>query len=310
MKHLHLLFIAVVAGVVGTSGCAGCDPPPPVVTDAGVDECVPGTVDCACGDDDDCGIDLVCSDDVCVACAFGTVGCPCLAGACGNDVCDADTSLCRPASACEQAGCAQHRLCEQEPGTDAVCLDACEDGYEFDVDSCLPAASCDPLAPGYCGDDRACTAGGDGDVCGDCNDGFVDVDGACVDRSCAGLDCEGRLHRSCTDGEDGGVCGDCLETHEDVDGVCVALVTCASLNCQAPLECVFDTGAGEPSCQQPSACPPQQVQNSSGTCVACTACFANGAAKDGVVDVGNGGIAFGSSCICELQDNFFQGVDG
>lgn len=332
MKHFIQILLVGLLGAVAIAGpgCS-CDPPPDGDgdgdgddDDAGPDPCVPGTVDCACDDGGGgaCGDDLVCEDDVCVACVFGTVGCPCDAGACGDDVCDADTGVCRAPSECEQAGCAQRQLCTQEPGADAVCLPACEAGFEFDPadgGSCLALPSCDAVDPGYCGDDRACAEGGvgggqAGDVCGDCDTGFIDVDGACVDNSCAGLDCEGRLNRFCTEGANGPACVDCQEGFVDdvaaPGGVCTALVTCESLNCQAPLECVFDSGNAVPQCREPSLCPDQQVQNSSGTCVACTACFQNGVAKDGVVGVGNGGIAFGSSCICALEDNAFQGVDG
>jgi len=313
VKHLISLAFAVGVVVVSAAGCSGCEPTPAdgAPDDAGVVDCVAGTVDCECAANDVCGDDLVCTADVCVACVFGTIGCPCAADGCGVDVCDVDTDRCREASACEKAGCAQHRLCEQEPGADAVCLDACEPGYEFDVDACLPVPSCTVGDPGFCGANRACVEGGvDGDVCGACDGGFVDAGGECVDNSCAGLRCEAREHRSCVDGEAGPACADCLEGYVEEAGVCVALVTCESLNCQAPLQCVFETGSDEPVCQQPAVCPLQQVQNSSGTCVACTACFQNGAPKEGVVGVGNGSLAFGSSCICELQDNFFQGVDG
>ena len=308
----HLISLAFMVGVVvGNAGCSGCEPAPPnVPPDAGVDECVVGTVDCACGEGDVCGTDLLCTNDVCVACVFGTVGCPCAPDGCGVDVCDADTERCREASACEKAGCAQHRLCEQVPGADAVCLDACEPGYELDVDSCLPVPSCAVGDPGFCGDNRACVEGVDADVCGACDAGFIDADGECVDNSCEGLRCEIREHRSCVEGDVGPACSDCLDGYVEEDGACVALVTCETLNCQAPLECVFEAGSDEPVCQQPAVCPSQQVQNSSGTCVACTACFQNGEPKDGVVGVGNGSTAFGSSCICELEDNFFQGVDG
>ncbi len=311
----RVVVVAMLATLALAGSACSCDPPPAEGEGEGeAVVCVAGQVDCDCrAAAPRCDTDLACTDGSCTACAFGTLDCPCDSGACGDDVCDDNTDLCRVPSDCEAAGCAQRQLCEQNAGEDAVCLSACEAGFTFNAATslCDPLPSCTSTDPGYCGDERACSEGGaTGDTCGLCNAGFVDVAGACLLNTCAGIDCEGREHRLCSESAAGALCGDCLEGFIDDNGTCVDIVTCEDLNCQAPQECVFVSGSETPECRVPSLCPDNQVQNSAGTCVGCSACFNGGAAVEGTTGVGNGGVAFGSTCICALQDNFFQGVDG
>lgn len=287
-------------------------------TDGGTDQptCVAGTEGCPC-DENACGEDLICSNGECVACVFGTDGCPCEEGTCqGGDVCDQTDGTCRQPTACEQAGCAQYQLCEQNPGEDALCLKECQDGYRFvqDTSSCVAIPSCDENDPGFvdCGP-RECTAAEAGVTCGDCLDGFVEVDGECVAEGCELL-CPGR---ECEEdsGADGGppVCGDCLPGFilDAAADECVDLVTCAEANCGPNEFCIeAQLPARNAECRQEASCPTGQVDDGTGACVACVACYNGTTPLEGVAGIANAGYAWGGKCVCDVEPGYFQEIEG
>lgn len=276
--------------------------------------CVVGTEGCPC-DEGTCGEDLLCSDGECVACAFGTPGCPCEEGTCtGGDVCDQTDGTCRQPTACEEAGCAQYQLCEQNTGEDALCLKECEAGYRFvqETSTCVAIPSCDDGDPGFvdCGP-RECEAGDAGVTCGACRDGFAEVDGECLDDGCASV-CPGR---ECTEGGDAGpaVCGDCLPGFilDSNTDECVDLVTCAEANCATGEFCIeAQLPSQNAECRAEANCPTGQVDDGSGACVACVACYAGTTPLEGVAGIANGGYAWGGKCVCDVEPGYFQKIEG
>ena len=321
------------AGVVLGLSFGGCDCGAPAVgADAGPagegegegegeGDCPAGTADCPCRAGQGCDADLVCQGDTCVACTFGTLGCPCADGACDlGDVCDSASVTCRAATSCEAAGCAQHQLCDVPPGQDATCLADCDDGYTFDTatNACEATPSCDPTAPGFltCPEGVACddTAGA---VCNGCLPGYVDFDGTCL----ADTDCAAYCgpNRACTLPDASGnpaVCGDCTagSVLDDATGRCIDVITCAELTCGPNEQCTVTAAGQDATCVPVGNCPTGEVDPGNGNCVACVDCFedlggGNLVPNEGVTGVGNGGHAFGSRCVCQLEQGYFQSID-
>ena len=316
MRRGWLPAFAVALGLMG-AGCPAAegDPPP---TDAGsVEECPTGTVDCACNLDGTCATDLACEGAVCVDCIWGSTDCPCLAsGGCGPDsVCDDAERTCRAPTLCENAGCAQHQLCSAAAGGDAVCSAACEPGYDFDAStvSCTATPTCTAGAPGTltCGPGLQCVEDAQGARCEACQAGFVGFDGVCVpDTSCAaycgpGRDCvlpTADFPAECRNCDAGFVL-------DDVADRCVDRITCSERSCGATEVCLEATAEADATCVDNGACPLGQVETSGGACVACVDCYDGDLPLPGVIGVGNGGIAAGSRCVCELEPGFFQSSD-
>jgi hypothetical protein len=283
--------------------------------------CVLGTEECLCREQEiPCDFDLACSaGGICEACPWGSEGCPCAAGLCSDaqNVCDQNTFFCRQPSGCEEAGCAQRQLCDRPPGSDALCLQQCENGYDWNAatSACEAAPSCDPAAPGFvdCGPHRACIAQ-DGIQCGECLAGFIEsADGACVAYDCPFLDCEGTASRVCIETASGPQCGVCLPGHlySPLTDACVDKITCSELTCAEGEVCVEAVVDGSDAfCQAPRPCTSTEVASSSGQCAPCIHCFEpGGAPREGVVGVGNNGFAHGPICVCEVEEGYFQSID-
>jgi hypothetical protein len=309
-------------------GCSACDPVTPDGEGEGEGEagegegegegeaCTPGEVGCACNAGA-CDVDADCIDDVCVACPAGTSECACDNDTCLDDlVCDGTTARCRDATACDVLGCVEHQQCSTDG--DAVCLPACDDGYDFIDDLCVPGASCDADAPGalVCAVGVACVDDADGVRCEGCDVGFVDVNGSCLpEDDCSafcgvGQDCGFRTINGVRSAE----CLNCLPGFvSDGSGGCVDRVTCDELACAAPAVCVDATATIDAVCRTPASCGAAEVDDGSNNCIACVHCFDdNGAgpvARPGVVGIGNGGLASGNKCVCQLAEGFFQSVD-
>jgi hypothetical protein len=178
---------------------ADCD----ALEDAAGHICSDGTC-VACSDDEQCtadphyGEETLCREERCaIACPETEEGCPCgPQEECADGLeCDAE-SICRPASVCDGDDC--------EPTANCT-----EDGENSILQECASQTR-------YCLELRG-TA-----ICGDCLDGFVEMDGSCREAiTCAVLDCEGQL-RNCTEaaGNADATCLDCMEGHLEVDGVC------------------------------------------------------------------------------------------
>ena len=192
-------------------------------------EAMPGTQGCPC-EDGACAGDLVCMDDTCQACPPSMAGCPCVMSACdGVLVCDA--GACRAAVACADAGCAEFQTCTEAPGADAVCEEACEDGYAWTGDGCEAVASCNEAAPGSIAAEcaaanRTCVTGegAEGAECGACLEGFLDDGGTCrAALGCDDLSCAAD-NRVCVPGGVGSdaSCGGCVMGFLEEGGVCVA----------------------------------------------------------------------------------------
>lgn len=313
-------FTLIAFSAIGGAGCdCGTDP-----VDGGSpdpDPCTAGTDGCECDADGECGTDLACADDVCGECVWGTSGCPCAEGACtdGTDVCDQTDDVCRPTTACEEAGCEQFQLCD-DSGQDAVCLEECEPGYDWNGINCTATPSCTEGDPGFfdCGTDRECEVSGGAVVCGDCINGTVDVNGECLDNDCGAVCGEGR---TCSDNADGGapVCGDCDPSYvEDPNGDCIDRVTCADLAEDAPCDsdevCLEANATTDARCAAQANCDEGFVASPvSNACSQCVNCydFSSGSAVPfpGVTGVGNNGFSSQETCVCELEEGYFQSQD-
>ena len=258
--RLGLVAIAMLAvGAIGGTGCSCGEEP----VDGGPSpECTVGTLDCSCDSDDECRTDLACVADTCTACVWGTDSCPCNAGACtgAGQVCDQTADTCRDSTACEQAGCAQFQLCEQPEGQDAVCLEDCEPGYDWNGINCAAIPSCNENDPGYfdCGDNRECSIVAGAVECGACINGTVEVNGVCLENDCEAICGTGR---TCRDNTDGGppVCGDCDPSFiENAAGDCIDVVTCADLVATNPCDsdevCLEATENSAARCATESQC--------------------------------------------------------
>ncbi len=319
-----------VLWLLANAACTGCVDEVPDFDGGAIPDaagaCTAGEQGCACAAPPArCGADLACRGGRCEQCPFGSLGCPCAAGACDDDtaVCDVTEETCRERSDCEVAGCAQHQLCELPSVGDARCLESCEAGYEWVASAgrCDAIPSCDESAPGSLVDDcaaegRVCDDSDATPQCGGCLTTHIDVDGSCVTNDCAGFDCEGRFGRVCNEGATGPVCGGCADTHvyDATTDACVDQVTCAERTCEAPTtDCIEATAGTDSSCVEPANCPAAEVQAVTGDCVSCTDCFDFSdpdapTPRAGVLGVGNGGRAYGSFCVCELEDGWFQSL--
>jgi len=217
------------------------------------DDCVAGAVGCPC-DEGLCDDDLFCDDDsLCMVCDADGVGCPCtIEEGCANDlICDVESDeddaplVCRTEYTCDDDRCLDNQLCadEDEPdGDDAECLEACDDGWEWDAESATCIVYVGPnCTPGErrseyetcLSENRECVEEGETASCGDCLDFFVDDEGGgcravltCADlvETCALelRDCEDET--ATTDA----FCGECSAGAILEDGDCVIPAnTCA-----------------------------------------------------------------------------------
>ena len=207
-----------------------------------VDDCVVGAADCPCDTDGVCNDDLYCAEDMrCRTCDANGVGCACTeADGCSDElVCDTDDLTCRGELTCEDdadgaLGCGAQQLCDDgEDGEDAVCLEECEAGFEWDGVACvmIVTASCDPWRPTASSPTVTRRIGsawemGVGAMCGACQSGYVEEGMTCralVTCADIGATCSAE-NRECTDGDGtstDAACGDCVDPfEEDMLGAC------------------------------------------------------------------------------------------
>lgn len=238
----------------GEEGCAcgsGCGDG--LVCELGVcvvDTCTEGAVGCPCASDGSgCEASAFCDGTLCQACTADVAGCPCEGGACnGGLICEAER--CRSALRCADlraAGtCGEHERCDEPAGADAICLTGtCVDGYRWSALSarcvacvsvdCASEPTCVPDQPTSldCGAHRRCVQSGDVGECGDCETGYLDVGGDCVEvDTCGGVVCAPDEYCDATSGPTcvPRPCSD-PATVVGSDGLCS--VTC-SRNCAVP----------------------------------------------------------------------------
>lgn len=247
-----------------------------LICDAGLcieDPCPAGTVNCHCGNDDECDADLYCDDAddnnaICKPCSNDIEGCPCDENdSCQNDlVCDTAKGTCRNVLTCDDIECAPHQICQ--PGAteleDAICLEECDAGWRWnpsdllcDELTCLPDVSYS-ISAECANRNRTCVQNPEGGaVCGECLPDFVDEDGTLlVCREvivCDDLDCESHK-RFCTPATttSDASCGDCLDNFVDEDGTlstCRAVYTCDDLDCLVQhRECTPATSTSDAIC--------------------------------------------------------------
>jgi len=216
------------------------------------DDCVAGAVGCPC-DDGLCDADLFCDDDsLCMVCDADGIGCPCtIEGGCANDlICDVESDeddaplVCRAEYTCDDDRCGDYQLCaddEDPDGEDAECLEACDDGWDWDAETggCIVyvGPNCTPgerrseyetcLA-----ENRECIEGDGTAACGECLDFYLDDDGGSCRAvlTCDDLadTCAAEL-RDCTDATatTDAFCGDCTDgTVLDGEACVVPADTC------------------------------------------------------------------------------------
>lgn len=253
--------VGLECGDDGCGGtCGACDSPgfPFCNTTVGlcVATCVPDCLGRNCGGDGcggacgACGAGTGCEDHGrCVAttwtCDVQWYGaqdaCDCACGAADPDCADSDSYL---------SGCDSHEICDKAgacipeaplawscPAHAWAAFDACDCGCgvldpdcthpELPVSgcgfggTCSLAGECVACVP-KC-DDAACGADGCGGSCGDCPEGELCSQGACVD-ACDPEPFVCTIH-TCGDDGCGGSCGDCPDGSECVLGDCEVIVT-------------------------------------------------------------------------------------
>ncbi len=211
--------VACEAGEQGCACGAGCAGG--LVCEAGVcvpDTCRDGEVACPCAEGDPaCEAGAFCDGTLCQACTAETVGCPCEDGACGGGlVCDA--GACREPIGCDAlraaGGCGEHERCDEPAGADAVCSPGeCVAGYRWSAvaSACVVCASagcaaeptCEPGLPTSldCGAaHRVCVTSDGAGECADCEAGYADVGGTCVEAElCGGAVCTAAQYCDRTD---------------------------------------------------------------------------------------------------------------
>ncbi|MCP4502825.1 MAG: hypothetical protein GY822_23035, partial [Deltaproteobacteria bacterium] len=341
----RVALLSLALGIAISFGACNCDPVDVadggssvtdddagnVTGDDGGQVCDLGTDNCDCRADDTCDEDLACTNGTCGSCIWGSDGCPCLdendmASVDANDigslcdgelVCDDTSAKCRVLSGCESIGCAQHQLCRQEVGEDAACVNECEAGYRWIGTACEAIPSCDWTEPGYldCGANRVCDDQGGTAECGDCEDGFIDLDedglGDCVENSCdnicgVGRECEGANGLP--------VCGGCESgfVYDETTDTCIDRDTCDEIPaCDSNTQiCQEATTTADAVCMDVATCPAGQGDDGSGECVRCDECYlfdgSNATVRTGVAGLGNNGAFSNDICVCELDDGYFQ----
>ncbi len=301
MRRILYVAVPVVLGLGLLAGCGEEDPNP--VTN---EECLPGTLECACGRDNFCPPGSFCSPEgICdtVSCAVGSDGCACFAnGTCdvGADgiLLDCVDGLCA-VSACEPGseGC---------PCVGGACIGSDLTCSVVDGAAICVAAACPPGAEG-------CTCPADWE-CDVTLDGQLGCDGArCVQAECelgtegcfcdraracdAGLLCDRTSWRCepplCTPGTGGCECaaGDaCFAGASCLSGRCVPAgctgadgdegCLCVDGACMGELDCMggvcvdaatIPVGERGGQCLTGGTCNGiNRCDNDSFTCVACT----------------------------------------
>ncbi len=198
---------------------------------------------------------------------------------------------CRKPDSCTQIQCLEHQLCLEEPGQDAFCVEACEEGWYWDVvnhECIVPQfANCQPGHPNSILDEceqanRECQIGVGlvPAICGQCHDGFTDEMGvleSCRPTiTCDDLQCDLR-NMECMGAEEhhDAVCFSCMQGFVSVDGECV-LPTCeigavGSIydECEQKARHCVQEPEGPGWC---GGCLPGFAENSSGSCVEMVTC--------------------------------------
>jgi len=240
------------------------------------DDCVAGAVGCPC-DDGLCDEDLFCDDDsLCMVCDADGIGCECtIEEGCSNDlICDfadpdeaddGDPLACRAEFTCDDDLCGDYQLCaddEDPDGEDAECLEACEDGWEWDADSmgCIEyvGPNCTPgerrseyetcLA-----ENRECVEGDETAECGECLDFFIEDEGGdcravltCTDLA---ETCAGEL-RDCADetATTDAFCDGCIEgAIVEGDACVIPASTCSDGDYSIAADCAAANRSCEPN---------------------------------------------------------------
>ena len=259
--------------------------------------CTRGEDACLCRRDGTCADGFACRDELCVACPAGEPTCGCAAGRCNegascqDGVCAADecapgSADCpcriRSAPACDDdlrcLGDGMCRACEAD-AAGCPCDDegSCRNGLSCELGLCQAPPTCEDLrADGFCAPAERCTMNDGVAEClrGQCEAGFVFIDGQCV----AGMpNCEpsepgsrveecATLSRGCVVVEGRAECGDCIGDTVEVDGLCQGPVPCGDSFCQSFQYC--DRSVADEFCAD-LPCPPGQARGSTGTCTPC-----------------------------------------
>ncbi len=288
-----------------------------------VPECPPGSLDCPC-DGGACDDPLVCINDVCRDCPTDTAGCPCPEGACGGGLVCA-RGACREAVPCAAAGCGPFQQCQEAAdGADAVCLEACADGFDWDpvAAACVEQPpTCAPDAPtsiaaACAAENRTCVED-QGAACGACLPGHREEAGACViddrancdddpnDAHSIAVDCE-LAQRECVPSAEGAACGACLAglVDDPSTGGCRAIDTFAECDveddCAEGLICSARAPAADARCL-PAACGEGEAFDlGAGGCTDRCDCRGEGlTGRPWPVTDWNG------DCVCETVDGYF-----
>jgi len=234
-------------------------------------------------------------------------------------VCDQDDDVCREPVRCEDAGCVEHQLCDEQPGLDASCLESCDEGFAWDAESstCLPVITpnCQPDAPGSilaeCSEmHRECLEEDDGAECGGCLPGFTDEQAALPDCraivTCAELGCA-ALNRVCTPETDvaDAACGECEDGYmedEPSGDACVpepppnctpGAVSSILEQCNAANRVCIETEAGA----ECGGCVDEFSENEFGECIPTATCEELGCAEKNLACLGTLPFEFCGGCI-------------
>lgn len=212
----------------------------------------------------------------CQRCSPDVVGCACTAqNTCtGGLLCE--TGKCRAALTCADqrtAGtCKPHQLCNESPGTDAVCVPAtCDPDYTWNAQT----GTCQPCVSAGCTAEPTCAV--DGGIGGQC-----DVQ-----------------HRLCSQVGSTASCGACKPGFtEDANHTCVPPANCGNTMCTSAQYC--DTSASTPTCTA-LPCPDGWAKETGGACTDChLSCLTDG--YTGRVWPYR---TLGGVCVCETLPGYF-----
>jgi hypothetical protein len=216
------------------------------------EDCASCAADCGCACGAEC-LDGACAFTACQGRACGDDGCGGSCGDCGEgEICDGgacapDGPECGDEVCDEGEGCASCPAdcgcgCGEGCADDKCKFTACDerecgdDGCDGSCGDCGDGAVCDegacvPDGLPVCGDE-ACDEGEDCASChADCGCGCGE---ACVEGACAFTACEGR---DCGDDGCGGSCGDCDPNYACEDGKCAWMEGCDNGACEAGEHC-------------------------------------------------------------------------
>jgi subtilisin-like proprotein convertase family protein len=183
---------------------------------------------------------MVMSSFAVLSCGDDSSPAGCVELTCGSHgSCSEATDAGTPGCACDEgyAGAACDRCATGYEESGSSCVES-QAGSECAVDSCSANGACDDTTGEVVCE---CDEGFAGDSCADCDDGYHEAEGTCVeDETCQANSCpnnascdasSGAIECECDDGWGGDACDECAAGFHDDAGDCVEDTQCAARTC-------------------------------------------------------------------------------